>query len=51
MFKDNWEKAEINHKIDDQIIRAMIEHIFPDAILSDLQMISGGCASIIFLYI
>lgn len=46
MFKNNWEKTEFIHKIDDQIIRAMIFNAFPNAILSDLQMISGGCANI-----
>ena len=46
MFKNMWEKTQVNHNIDVQIIKAMISHTFPDAIVSDLQMIVGGCANI-----
>ncbi len=46
MFKDNWEKTEIIDSVAALVVIPMILHVFPDAMIVDLQMISGGCANI-----
>lgn len=45
MFKNNWEKTEVNYQVDEQTIKRMIHNVYPDEVISSHAIISGGCAN------
>jgi Ser/Thr protein kinase RdoA (MazF antagonist) len=45
-FKHNWEKADINHQVPEEMIDAILTLAFPKQKIHSQELISGGCANL-----
>jgi hypothetical protein len=45
-FKQNWEKANVNHQLPEEMIDAMLTLAFPKQKIYSKELISGGCANL-----
>ncbi len=45
-FKQNWEKADQQHKLPDNLVSEIVLKIYPEKKLKSYQIISGGCANL-----
>lgn len=48
MFKSNWEKTSITHKLPEKILTKMLKLAFPDTKNITHGLIAGGCANLNF---
>lgn len=46
VFKVDWEKAHTQYNLPHDVIKQMIQSVYPERVLSSFQVIEGGCANI-----
>ena len=48
MFKNNWEKASVDHNLSSEVIEKLINLAYPNKKIITYELIAGGCANLNF---